>query len=297
MATMTSRLDSNELLHLAIAASRKDDHEKAIGHLKQALELAPDNARVHYFLGAEHAQIGLYERAMEGIEASDVAIEVSTAGLRKPVGEIYPAREFLELCLEVGRPDGSGELKGALALADGLLAAEAAGVEFVLYDIAGEPAEIAVPLLESAGIERIVAVSTADAGALHAVNDLLSLLGGAAASQPLAGGIIGNLLPGPYAEAIIDDFARQTAIAVTGYIPRSLVVTRSNFFGETVIDAAPLAHQAYIYRKLARDLAAGRPAPVVPLPLDNAGFRDWSLDWGERLFDLGEGLVEGGAAI
>ena len=45
-----------------------------------------------------------YERGMEGIEASDVAIEVSTAGLRKPVGEIYPARGFLELCLEVGRP-------------------------------------------------------------------------------------------------------------------------------------------------------------------------------------------------
>ncbi len=45
-----------------------------------------------------------YERAMEGIEASDVAIEVSTAGLRKPVGEIYPARGLLELCLEVGRP-------------------------------------------------------------------------------------------------------------------------------------------------------------------------------------------------
>jgi histidinol-phosphatase (PHP family) len=45
-----------------------------------------------------------YERAMEGIDGSDVAIEVSTAGLRKPVREIYPAREFLELCLEVGRP-------------------------------------------------------------------------------------------------------------------------------------------------------------------------------------------------
>jgi histidinol-phosphatase (PHP family) len=45
-----------------------------------------------------------YERALEGIADSDVAIEVSTAGLRKPVREIYPAREFLELCLEAGRP-------------------------------------------------------------------------------------------------------------------------------------------------------------------------------------------------
>ena len=45
-----------------------------------------------------------YERAMEGIAESDVAIEVSTAGLRKPVGELYPSRAFLELCLEAGRP-------------------------------------------------------------------------------------------------------------------------------------------------------------------------------------------------
>jgi histidinol-phosphatase (PHP family) len=45
-----------------------------------------------------------YELALEGIAESDVAIEVSTAGLRKPVGEIYPARAFLEMCLEAGRP-------------------------------------------------------------------------------------------------------------------------------------------------------------------------------------------------
>lgn len=45
-----------------------------------------------------------YERAMDGVAESDVAIEVSTAGLRKPVGEIYPDAAFLELCLEAGRP-------------------------------------------------------------------------------------------------------------------------------------------------------------------------------------------------
>jgi histidinol-phosphatase (PHP family) len=45
-----------------------------------------------------------YELAMEGIEESKIAIEVSTAGLRKPVGEIYPARPFLEMCLEAGCP-------------------------------------------------------------------------------------------------------------------------------------------------------------------------------------------------
>jgi histidinol-phosphatase (PHP family) len=45
-----------------------------------------------------------YELAMPGIEQADVAIEVSTAGLRKPVGEIYPDAEFLRMCLELGKP-------------------------------------------------------------------------------------------------------------------------------------------------------------------------------------------------
>jgi histidinol-phosphatase (PHP family) len=29
---------------------------------------------------------------------------VSTAGLRKPAGELYPAPAFLEMCLDAGRP-------------------------------------------------------------------------------------------------------------------------------------------------------------------------------------------------
>jgi histidinol-phosphatase (PHP family) len=45
-----------------------------------------------------------YELAMDGIADSDVAIEVSTAGLRKPVAEIYPDPAFLAMCLEAGRP-------------------------------------------------------------------------------------------------------------------------------------------------------------------------------------------------
>jgi histidinol-phosphatase (PHP family) len=45
-----------------------------------------------------------YELAMEAIAESGVAIEVSTAGLRKPVGELYPSRAFLEMVLEAGNP-------------------------------------------------------------------------------------------------------------------------------------------------------------------------------------------------
>jgi histidinol-phosphatase (PHP family) len=45
-----------------------------------------------------------YERAMDGIVESGIAIEVSTAGLRKPIGELYPATPFLEMLLEAGCP-------------------------------------------------------------------------------------------------------------------------------------------------------------------------------------------------
>jgi histidinol-phosphatase (PHP family) len=45
-----------------------------------------------------------YEVAMEGIAESGIAVEVSTAGLRKPVGELYPARAFLEMVVDAGNP-------------------------------------------------------------------------------------------------------------------------------------------------------------------------------------------------
>jgi histidinol-phosphatase (PHP family) len=45
-----------------------------------------------------------YELAIEGIASSSIAVEVSTAGLRKRAGEIYPAPAFLEMCLQAGAP-------------------------------------------------------------------------------------------------------------------------------------------------------------------------------------------------
>jgi histidinol-phosphatase (PHP family) len=78
-----------------------------------------------------------YERAMDGIAESDVAVEVSTAGLRKPAGEIYPAPAFLEMCLDAGRPVALSsdahvpeqlgfEYERALELLDGLGVSEIA---------------------------------------------------------------------------------------------------------------------------------------------------------------------------
>jgi len=43
-----------------------------------------------------------YEPFVEAVSEYDIAVEISTAGLRKPVGEIYPARALAEMCLEAG---------------------------------------------------------------------------------------------------------------------------------------------------------------------------------------------------
>jgi histidinol-phosphatase (PHP family) len=45
-----------------------------------------------------------YEPAVEAFAEAGVAVEVSTAGLRKPVAEIYPARPYLEMVVEAGCP-------------------------------------------------------------------------------------------------------------------------------------------------------------------------------------------------
>ncbi len=43
-----------------------------------------------------------YEPAVEAIAESGIAVEISTAGLRKPVAELYPAPAFAEMCVEAG---------------------------------------------------------------------------------------------------------------------------------------------------------------------------------------------------
>jgi histidinol-phosphatase (PHP family) len=45
-----------------------------------------------------------YEPCVEAMLDAGVAMEVSTAGLRKPVAEIYPARAMLEMAVEAGLP-------------------------------------------------------------------------------------------------------------------------------------------------------------------------------------------------
>ncbi len=67
MNANSNLLDPEELLQLAIRASTQNQHEESISYLKRAIEQDPRSAKLYYMLGAEHAEIGLYNRAIEEI--------------------------------------------------------------------------------------------------------------------------------------------------------------------------------------------------------------------------------------
>ena len=56
-------MDSEELMHLALRATERDEPEQAITYLKRLLDTVPNDANATYLLGALHAQIGMYDRA------------------------------------------------------------------------------------------------------------------------------------------------------------------------------------------------------------------------------------------
>jgi histidinol-phosphatase (PHP family) len=77
-----------------------------------------------------------YELAMDGIAESNIAIEVSTAGLRKRAEEIYPAPALLAMCVEAGAP---------IALSSDAHRPEDVGVDY----------DRALELLESVGVGEL----------------------------------------------------------------------------------------------------------------------------------------------
>ena len=85
MTLPSATLDPDELLHLAVAASDRDQTDQAIGFLKRAIEVAPDHAKAHYLLGAEHAQIGMFERAIDDMRRA-VALDRELDAARFQLG-------------------------------------------------------------------------------------------------------------------------------------------------------------------------------------------------------------------
>jgi histidinol-phosphatase (PHP family) len=64
----------------------------------------PDLVKIFGFRPSPEETTLHHEETADAIGAAGVAVEISTAGLRKPVGELYPDPEFLEACGRRGVP-------------------------------------------------------------------------------------------------------------------------------------------------------------------------------------------------
>lgn len=97
------RLDSDELLHLAIQASESSNHDSAISYLKRAIEIAPENPAAYYMLGAEHAGIGMYDRATADMQkAVDLGISIPTAHFQ--LGLLHITSGRLQEAIDAWKP-------------------------------------------------------------------------------------------------------------------------------------------------------------------------------------------------
>jgi nitrogenase iron protein NifH len=203
------------------------------------------------------------------------------------------------LCIESGGPvpgvgcAGRG-INAAVTLLQELNLFEEFKPDFVLYDVLGDVVcgGFAVPIRD--GItDRVYVVSSSDFMAIYAANNLFKAINKYTPSGGAKlGGVIGNGLSAGYSQSIIEDFAKKTGVTPAGFIPRSLTVSQSELYGKTVIEANPDTEHARLYRTLAKAVAENENL-VVPNPMGAAELRSWAREWGDKIFNLEQGVVEG----
>lgn len=101
-------LDADELKFLAIQASRNAQTEHALMYLKHAIQQQPTDGELLYLLAAEHAQLGMYDRAAEEMTAAlDLNPEMHTARLQLGLlhltsGKVDAVRSMLQRLARLG---------------------------------------------------------------------------------------------------------------------------------------------------------------------------------------------------
>lgn len=207
------------------------------------------------------------------------------------------------LCIEAGGPvpgvgcAGRG-INAAVSLLQDLNLFEDFKPDFVLYDVLGDVVcgGFAVPIREGLA-DKVYVVTSSDFMAIYAANNLFKAITKYAPSGGAQlGGIIANGLIAPYAKSLVDDFADRTGTSVVQYIPRSLVVSQSELYGKTVIEANPTSHHADLYRQLAKRIVEDTET-VIPRPLNVTELRDWAREWGDKILQEEKGEVMQQAAI
>lgn len=101
-------LDAEELKFLAIQASRNNETQHALSYLKHAIRQQPRDGELLYLLAAEHAQLGMMDRATEEMtHALELNPDMHTARLQLGLlhltsGRAEPALYALQPLLALG---------------------------------------------------------------------------------------------------------------------------------------------------------------------------------------------------
>lgn len=134
-------LDQAELFQLALSVSGAGDSATAIAYLKEAVSRPDATAAAHYLLGAEYAQIRLYDRAMDEMEAA-IALDPALWTARLQLALLYLGANKEERAGDALRPLAElGDDPALQQFAKGLLA-------LIAEDMAGAVSALAD------GIER-----------------------------------------------------------------------------------------------------------------------------------------------
>ncbi|WP_066175371.1 histidinol-phosphatase [Bacillus marinisedimentorum] len=90
---------------------RRDLHKVYEGYFDQVVTLAESNlfdiighldlVKIFKYVPTDESfLLGQYERAADALARSKTCVEISTAGIRKPVGELYPDPRLLQMCYD-----------------------------------------------------------------------------------------------------------------------------------------------------------------------------------------------------
>lgn len=151
------KLDSDELLRIALDAINQDRHADAVTMLKTLLEREANHVFATYLLAAEHAQLGMMDRAEEGFRKT-VELAPDFPMARFQLGQIYLVRNdaaaaramLAPLALLPASQAISGYAKGLIA------AANEDVVEAILQLRAGMACEQEIPALAQ-DMQRVLA--------------------------------------------------------------------------------------------------------------------------------------------
>jgi tetratricopeptide (TPR) repeat protein len=105
MTDTLAMLDQAELFQLALNASATGDGASALAYLKAAVGRVDATPAAHYLLGAEYAQLKLYDRAVDEMEAA-LALDPALWTARIQLALLYLAAE---------REDRAADTLGPLA--------------------------------------------------------------------------------------------------------------------------------------------------------------------------------------